>query len=74
MVAITLVSWGDGDPTPWLWIALGAAPLGVVLGAVAWIGTRNGDRRLAVAATLVSSTLTLLWLLGAISFLVSFDS
>ncbi len=57
---LALVTWGDGDPGPWIWISIPAAPLGMVLGAVAWRADRSG---LARAALVVGLLVGLFWLL-----------
>lgn len=60
---LAFVSWRDGSPGPWLWISMAAAPLGVVLGGVAWAVERHSD--IARASTLVSAFVTAFWVAAA---------
>ena len=69
LAVLLLIAWRDGDPAPWLWIAIATAPAGVVTGAIAWISAPHEQRRLAAGATVVSAALTALWILGAVLLL-----
>jgi hypothetical protein len=67
---LALFSWRDGDPTPWIWISVVSAPLGVLTSLVAWLRRRGGA---LLAALVVSLLVSALWAFVFIS-LVFFGS
>lgn len=63
---LAVATWGDGDPTPWIWISLVCAPVGLVTSVVAQLG--HGGRT-ALTALAVSAVVSAFWLFIFISLL-----
>jgi hypothetical protein len=52
---LALISWRDGDPSPWIWVGVVSAPLGVLTSLVAWLLRRGGAALVALVMSLLVS-------------------
>jgi hypothetical protein len=68
--AAALVGWRDGDPSPWIWIALVSGPVGVLVGGAAWLRVGTAATALTRASTIASLLVAAFWIV-VLAYIIS---